>query len=111
MQGSQLASVDRSECDPNPTNPYLKGALWASQGLKFVLEVTEMAERETGTVKWFDEQRGYGFIARDSGGDVFVHYAAIAEPGFRSLSEGDRVKFAVEQTPKGLAAVNVYRIW
>ena len=70
-----------------------------------------MAERETGTVKWFDEQKGYGFIASDSGGVVSVHHSAIAEPGFRSLSEGDRVEFAIEQTPKGLAAANVYRIW
>jgi CspA family cold shock protein len=69
-----------------------------------------MAERETGTVKWFDEQKGYGFIARDSGGDVFVHYNAIRGEGFRSLSEGDRVEFSVEQTPKGSAAANVHRI-
>ena len=57
-----------------------------------------MAERETGTgtVKWFSAQKGYGFIARDSGGVVFVHYSAIAEPGFRSLAEGNRVEFAIE---------------
>jgi CspA family cold shock protein len=70
-----------------------------------------MTERETGTVKCFSTQKGYGFIARDRGGDVFVHYSAIAEPGFRSLAEGDRVEFEVEQTPKGLAAANVSRIW
>lgn len=66
-----------------------------------------MADRETGTVKWFDEQKGYGFISRESGEDVFVHYSAIEGAGFRSLNEGDRVEFEVEQTEKGPAAANV----
>jgi len=64
-------------------------------------------ERETGTVKWFSNAKGYGFILRDEGGDVFVHHSAIQMEGFRSLEEGQRVEFSVEQGPKGLQATNV----
>ena len=66
-----------------------------------------MTEKETGTVKWFNEAKGYGFIARDAGDDVFVHYSAIEEEGFRTLREEQRVEFAVEQGPKGLQATHV----
>ena len=66
-----------------------------------------MNERETGTVKWFNDGKGYGFIARDAGEDVFVHYSAIEGEGFRTLREGQQVEFSVEQGPKGLQAVNV----
>jgi CspA family cold shock protein len=70
-----------------------------------------MAERVTGVVKWFNEQKGFGFIARDEGGDVFVHYSAIqGQGGFRTLNEGDRVEFLVEQGQKGPAAADVYRV-
>jgi len=69
-----------------------------------------MAERETGVVKWFNGQKGYGFIARDSGGDVFVHYSAIQAEGFRNLTEGDRVEFTVVEGQKGPAASDVKRI-
>jgi CspA family cold shock protein len=69
-----------------------------------------MAERETGTVKWFNKEKGYGFIARDSGGDVFVHYSAIEGEGFRNLMEGDRVEFSVEERDKGPAAMSVQRL-
>ncbi len=64
-------------------------------------------EKETGTVKWFSDSKGYGFISRDAGDDVFVHFSAITGDGFRSLAEGQRVEFSVEQGPKGLRAVNV----
>ena len=63
---------------------------------------------EQGTVKWFNNAKGYGFIARDSGGDVFVHESAIQSSGFRSLQEGQRVQFNVTKGPKGLQAENVH---
>jgi CspA family cold shock protein len=66
-----------------------------------------VTDRETGTVKWFNNDKGYGFIARDAGEDVFVHFSAIEGGGFRSLDEGQQVEFAVEQGPKGLQAVRV----
>ncbi len=66
-----------------------------------------MSEKETGTVKWFNDSKGYGFIEREGADDVFVHYSAIQMPGFKSLQEGQRVEFAVEQGQKGLQAVNV----
>ena len=62
---------------------------------------------EKGTVKWFNGEKGYGFIQRTSGEDVFVHYSAINSSGYRSLNEGDAVEFDVEKGPKGLQAVNV----
>lgn len=66
-----------------------------------------MAERETGTVKWFNASKGYGFIERDQGEDLFVHYTAIVGDGYRSLVEGQRVEFDVVEGQKGLQAQNV----
>ena len=64
---------------------------------------------EQGIVKWFNESKGYGFIQRSSGGDVFVHYSAIQGDGYRSLEEGAEVEFEVQEGPKGPQAVNVTR--
>ena len=64
-------------------------------------------ERITGTVKWFNGSKGYGFIEREEGEDVFVHFSAILGDGFRNLDEGQRVEFTVEQGPKGLQAASV----
>ncbi|MEJ2010698.1 MAG: cold-shock protein [Anaerolineales bacterium] len=66
-----------------------------------------MSERVQGTVKWFNGSKGYGFIEREGGEDVFVHYSAIQGDGFRNLEEGQRVEFSVEQGAKGLQAANV----
>jgi CspA family cold shock protein len=69
-------------------------------------EVTAMAN---GTVKWFNEAKGYGFITSEDGSDVFVHYSSIQSNGFKSLAEGDSVSFEVEKGPKGPKAINVVK--
>ena len=66
-----------------------------------------MGERTTGTVKWFNASKGFGFIARDGGEDVFVHQSAIQAKGYRTLEEGQRVEFEVEMGAKGPKATNV----
>jgi CspA family cold shock protein len=66
-----------------------------------------MDNRVTGTVKWFNSSKGYGFIERQDGSDVFVHYTAIQSDGYRTLQEGQQVEFSIEQGPKGLQAAQV----
>ena len=66
--------------------------------------------RETGVVKWFNDKKGFGFISRESGDDVFVHHSAIIAEGFRSLAEGDRVEFSITQDKKGQAAAEVRKL-
>ena len=68
------------------------------------------SQRVVGTVKWFNDAKGFGFLAQDGGKDVFVHHSAIVAEGFRSLTEGDKVEFSIEQGPKGPSAVNVRKI-
>ena len=66
--------------------------------------------RFMGKVKWFNESKGYGFIQRDDGNDVFVHYSNIIGKGFRTLKENDEVEFEVNEGPKGLQAMNVEKV-
>lgn len=66
--------------------------------------------KEQGTVKWFNATKGYGFITRSSGDDVFVHYSAIESEGYRTLNEGQTVEFTLIEGPKGLAASNVIAV-
>jgi CspA family cold shock protein len=67
-------------------------------------------EKEQGKVKWFNDAKGYGFIRRASGDDVFVHHSAIQATGFKSLTEGEAVEFTVTKGPKGLQAENVVKL-
>ena len=69
-----------------------------------------MSERITGTVKWFNGAKGYGFIAREGGEDVFVHFSAIQGEGYRNLEEGQKVEFAIQKGPKGLQAADVVKL-
>jgi CspA family cold shock protein len=69
-----------------------------------------MSERETGTVKWFNRSKGFGFIERENGPDVFVHYTSIRGEGFRNLNEGDKVEFNVEAGAKGPQATDVVNL-
>ena len=79
-----------------------------------ILNVAFRANKEslvaTGTVKWFNESKGFGFLSQESGEDVFVHFSAIQGDGFKTLAEGDRVEFDVTKGPKGLQAANVRKI-
>jgi cold shock protein len=69
-----------------------------------------MSDRVTGTVKWFNAAKGFGFISREGGEDVFVHYSAVQGGGFRELAEGQQVEFSIERGPKGLQAANVVKL-
>ena len=66
-------------------------------------------DRKQGTVKWFNSSKGYGFIAHEGGKDVFVHFSAVSMEGYRTLNEGDKVEFSIEDSPKGPQAVNVVK--
>ncbi len=66
--------------------------------------------KEQGTVKWFNNEKGYGFISRDAGEDVFVHHSAIQGSGFKTLTEGEKVEFSVSKGPKGLQAGEVIKL-
>ena len=66
-----------------------------------------MADRVVGTVKWFSDEKGYGFIAREGGEDVFVHHSAVQGEGFKTLAEGQKVEFEIGESPKGPRAENV----
>ena len=74
------------------------------------LQFKEDKMKEQGTVKWFNNEKGYGFISRASGDDVFVHHSSIQGSGFKSLNEGDTVEFSVTKGPKGLQAADVVKL-
>jgi CspA family cold shock protein len=86
--------------------PFARVAAWGLEK-KLIEEVKAVPE---GTVKWFSEKKGYGFIEQDEGGDIFVHHSAIDMPGFKILYEGDRVSFDVGEGTKGPAAQNVTKL-
>ena len=65
---------------------------------------------QSGTVKWFNSSKGFGFITKEDGNDIFVHYSAIASEGYKSLDEGDKVQFEIQETEKGFQAVNVTKV-
>jgi cold shock protein len=87
----------------NQRHPFSPAATLLSRQFKRKKEIP----METGTVKWFNDAKGFGFISRQSGDDVFVHFSAIQEGGFRSLQEGQPVQFDVTKGPKGFQAENV----
>jgi cold shock protein len=101
--------------DKRPTAFFLRGLMRARQQAAFRVAKRHLlnnlgvvsVSREQGTVKWFNAAKGYGFIQRQSGEDVFVHFSAIQSEGYKSLNEGQAVEFEVKQGPKGLQAENV----
>lgn len=77
------------------------------RGIFLMQEIGKMSERYTGTVKWFNATKGYGFIGREEGEDVFVHFSALQMDGYRKLEPEQKVEFSIEEGPKGLQAANV----
>ena len=97
---------------PQLSRPDLLGLTQSSLAEKIILKNEAKGvsvSREKGTVKWFNGAKGYGFIQRSTGEDVFVHFSAIQENGYRTLNEGELVEFDLLQGPKGLQAGNVVR--
>ena len=89
------------------SNSHISSTSALRGNLTFVLIGNTMSKTTTGTVKWFNEAKGFGFIEQEEGKDVFVHYSAIAGSGFKTLNEGDKVQFEIVDGPKGPAAANV----
>jgi CspA family cold shock protein len=104
---SRVLGAIRSEIWPakqQPLSPRWQGRLQSEAEAKGVAFV-----KEKGTVKWFNGAKGYGFIQRSTGEDVFVHFSAIQENGYRTLNEGETVEFELLKGPKGFLAANVMR--
>jgi len=101
MRKSRIATDSSSaNLNVNPLADYIE--VWNRENLK-----PRRSPMANGIVKWFNERKGYGFIEQDEGPDVFVHHSGINAPGFKSLNEGDRVTFEIEEGQKGPRAVNV----
>lgn len=90
----------------NLDTPWCQGC-WHQELSERKMEKYSMAERIVGTVKWFNATKGYGFIGREDGEDVFVHFSAIQMEGYKRLNEGQKVEFSIEQGPKGAQAAEV----
>jgi len=103
LQWLRLSAVQR-----NRTQAERPAQFGSEPSIKF--EERFMSDRQTGTVKWFNDAKGFGFISRENGDDVFVHFRAIQGTGFRSLAEGDKVSFKVVQGQKGLQADEVEKV-
>lgn len=97
-------TTERAPCGPAPGSTETRGTDQERQS-NSIYEVLEV--KEQGTVKWFNASKGYGFIQRQTGEDVFVHFSAIQMDGYKSLNEGQAVEFEVKKGPKGLQAENV----
>ena len=82
----------------------------SSEGVRISVHKRKDRQMETGTVKWFSTSKGYGFITREAGGDIFVHHSGITGDGFKSLRQGEKVEFEVENTEKGPQAINVSKV-
>jgi CspA family cold shock protein len=101
---ADLRSAHRFTVYPcTPSKPTLVVSVWS----QFHQWSNKMSDRQTGTVKWFNEAKGFGFISRENGPDVFVHFRAITGTGFKTLQEGQKVSFKVTQGQKGLQADEV----
>ena len=85
-------------------------AFFCGDLLRFNLEIKEVQEMAQGTVKWFNDSKGFGFITNEDGSEAFVHHTSIQGNGFKSLAEGDRVSFDTEKGPKGPKAINVVKL-
>ena len=99
-----MAALDSLPCAQQNASYYCGHVLGPLKGVR---KVGAFVERLKGTVKWFNNAKGYGFIGREDGPDVFVHYSAISSEGYKSLQEGDAVEFEIVQGQKGPQAANV----
>jgi CspA family cold shock protein len=91
-------------------DPHLCGFFYDQDTVASILTEGGSAHMANGTVKWFNDSKGFGFIAAEDGADVFVHFSAIQDAGFKSLAEGQAVTFDIENSPKGPKAANVVKV-
>jgi len=103
----EMAAEEESEEEVSAEEPVAEAEAEEAEAEEEEAEEADEGDRLTGTVKWFSNPKGYGFISRDNGEDVFVHYSSIQGGGFKSLNEGERVEFTIEQSDKGPRAADV----